>query len=285
MTLLGAHLSIAGGTPRAIRAAEELDCTALQIFVKNASRWTGPSIGDEESRHFRDLRSETRLRSVVAHGSYLINLASPDAELWRRSISAVLDELRRSEALGLDFLVLHPGSHLKTGEANGVRRVSRALNRIHQESGELRARIALETTAGQGTNLGYLFEHLRDMIAGCDSPERLGVCLDTCHIFAAGYEIREKEHYQSTMARFEEILGIRKLVVVHLNDSKRELGSRVDRHEHIGQGEIGLAAFESIMNDSRLKDVPKILETPKGEDGREDRRNLEKLRSLVVNGP
>ena len=284
MTLLGAHLSIAGGTPEAVKAARDLGCTALQIFVKNASRWYAPPIAEEESRHFQELRELVQLRSAVAHGSYLVNLASPDEGLWRRSLSAVKDELERSEALGLEFLVLHPGSHLKTGETVGIQRISEALNHIHEECGELRVKIALETTAGQGTNLGYRFEQLRDMLDGCKLPERVAICLDTCHVFAAGYDIREEESYGATTARFEEVLGFEKLAVLHLNDSKRELGSRVDRHEHIGMGQIGLGAFESIMNDRRLVDLPKILETPKGEDGLEDRRNLEKLRALIRKG-
>lgn len=277
-------MSIAGGTPRAIERAERLGCSALQIFVKNASRWKGPAISDEESEEFRKGREESRLESVVAHDSYLINLASPDEDLWNRSVGAFQDELGRCERLGLDFLVAHPGAHLKSGEAEGIRRISEAINLIHQKTGDLRVKIALETTAGQGTALGYRFEHLRDILSGCRESDRISVCLDTCHVFAAGYDIREEESYQHTFQLFHEAIGFEKLAVIHLNDSKRDLGSRVDRHDHIGHGAIGERAFKLIMNDKRLFSIPKVLETPKGEDDAWDRENLKKLESMLNDG-
>jgi len=279
--ILGAHMSIAGGTPRAIERAEKVRCTALQIFVKNASRWTAPEISEQESAEFRKLRGESRLRSVLAHDSYLINLASPDQDLWNRSILALCDELGRSEKLGLDFLVAHPGAHLKSGENEGIRRISQAIDLIHQKTVGFSVKIALETTAGQGSNLGYRFEQLRDMISGCQHPEKLAVCLDTCHVFAAGYDIRDEECYQQTLQSFDETIGLERLAVIHLNDSKRELGSRVDRHNHIGHGQIGERAFKLIMNDRRMAFIPKILETPKGDDDSWDGKNLRKLESLL----
>jgi len=278
-------MSIAGGTPKAIERAQSAGCTALQIFVKNASRWLGPRISEEESLEFQKRREDSNLKSVVAHDSYLINLASPNDELWSRSISALVDELERCELLGLDFLVAHPGAHLKSGETEGVSRISEAINRIHLEVGELRVKIALETTAGQGTTLGYRFEQLRDMIAECREPERLVVCLDTCHVFAAGYDIRDAESYHQTFHSFHEVVGFEKLAVVHLNDSKRDFHSRVDRHEHIGQGKIGENGFRLIMNDGRMAAIPKILETPKGEDDSGDCRNLRKLEAMIGDRP
>lgn len=279
--LLGAHMSIAGGTPKAIERAEKVGCSALQIFVKNASRWQGPEISEEERREFLERRERSKLESVVAHDSYLINLASPDDELWNRSILATIDELKRCEMLGLDYLVAHPGAHLGSGEGEGIRRISTALDQIHQETDRFRVMIALETTAGQGTTLGYRFEHLRDIFEGCLMPERLVVCLDTCHIFAAGYDIRDYESYDETMKSFHDVIGLGRLAVIHLNDSKREFGSRVDRHDHIGLGAIGDQAFKFIMTDDRLTSIPKILETPKGDDDSWDKKNLKKLRSML----
>jgi len=279
--LLGAHMSIAGGTPLAVERARQLQCTALQIFVKNASRWEGPEINHEERSEFRRLREASDLGSVVAHDSYLINLASPKDDLWNRSIGAFSDELERCEKLGLDFLVAHPGAHLGSGEHAGIERISTAIDLVQEMVGDTRVRIALETTAGQGTSLGYRFEHLRDIIGGCRKPERLSVCLDTCHVFAAGYDIRDEQSFEQTLASFQEIIGLEKLAVIHVNDSKREFGSRVDRHDHIGSGSIGEVAFKLIMNDERLVSKPKILETPKGKDDSWDRKNLEKLRSML----
>ncbi len=279
--LLGAHMSIAGGTSLALDRARRAGCNVLQIFVKNNNRWKGKILSDEEAKLFHHRRASSKVREVVAHDSYLINLASPDNELWSRSIEALLDELDRCERLGLSYLVTHPGAHVGSGEEEGIRRIARALDRVHQESGDLSVRVALETTAGQGSSIGYRFEHLRDILELCRYPERVSVCVDTCHIFAAGYDIREENGYLRTVERFDQIVGLDKLCLFHFNDSKRELGSRVDRHDHIGQGKIGTPAFAWILNDPRFDGVPKILETPKGKTNREDRRNLKLLRSLV----
>ena len=278
--LLGSHMSIAGGTPLALERAQQAGCRVLQIFVKNNNRWVGKTISEEEVETFRKSWEQSPIQDVVAHDCYLINLASPKDDLWQRSIEALIDELQRCDRLGLSYLVTHPGSHMGTGEEQGVRRIAQAIDQIHQEK-EWRVRIALETTAGQGTSVGYRFEHLRDIIGAVRHPDRLAVCMDTCHVFAAGYDIREEEGYQKTMESFDQTVGLEKLNVFHFNDSKREWGSRVDRHEHIGRGEIGTSGFAWILNDERLARVPKILETPKGKTHREDRRNLKVLRSLI----
>ena len=277
--LLGAHMSIAGGMPLAVSRAVETECRVLQVFVKNASRWEGRALPESECREFRDAVREAGLAAVVAHDSYLINLASPDEDLWERSIAALTDEMERCDRLGLDRLVAHPGAHLGAGERAGVRRIAAALDRVLETAGDSGVGIVLETTAGQGSSMGHRFEHLRDLLAAAARPERLSVCLDTCHVFAAGYDIRDRESYERTFEEFDRVVGLDRLTVLHLNDSRRPLGSRVDRHAHIGEGEIGLEAFSLLVNDVRFEAVPKILETPKEEDG--DRRNLARLRSLA----
>lgn len=277
-------MSIAGGIPLAVERARKTGCTVLQIFVKNRNRWKGRSLSEEEAAAFRLEREAAGLFAVVAHDSYLINLAAPGEELWSRSIEALVDELERSQRLRLSHLVAHPGAHMGEGESRGIRRIARALDVIHERTSDFRIRLALETTAGQGTSIGYRFEHLRDVLSACRDPARVDVCLDTCHVFAAGYDFRSEEGYHRTLEDFDKQIGLSRLRVIHLNDSKRELGSRVDRHEHIGRGQIGKAGFHWFLNDERFRHVPKILETPKGEDLREDRRNLRVLRSLIRSG-
>ena len=280
--LLGAHMSIAGGASLALHRALAVGCNVLQIFVKNNNRWRGRPLSGEEVEAFRQIWSDSGIRAIVAHDSYLINFATPDDVLWQRSITAFVDEMERCERLGLSYLVTHPGSHRGTGEQKGIQRIARALDQIHERTSGYRVRIALETTAGQGTSLGYRFEQLRDILAGCHHPQKAVVCMDTCHIFAAGYDFRAQEDYSKTMEKFDQSVGLDKLRIFHFNDSKKELGSRVDRHEHIGKGKIGVSGFTWILNDPRFVEVPKILETPKGKDLDEDRRNLRVLRSLVV---
>lgn len=282
--LVGTHVSIAGGVARSIERADRLDCLAMQIFVKNCNRWEAPELTAQEVDSFRSARSASPLKRCVAHDSYLINLASPDQSLWDRSREALQEELRRCELLGLEYLVVHPGAHVGSGETAGIRRIARALDFIHEEGGEFSVRIALETTAGQGTSIGHRFEHLRDIMAQTYKPDKVLVCLDTCHIFAAGYDIRCGEGYSKTFEQFETTIGLDKLKLIHVNDSKRELGSRVDRHEHIGTGQIGNEGFRMIMRDSRFLDIPKILETPKGSDDSNDLENLAMLRSLAHSG-
>ena len=277
---LGAHMSIAGGIPLAAERAQKAGCEVLQIFVKNNNRWQGRPLSVEEALEFQKACQACSIEEAVGHAGYLINLASPQEDLWKRSIDSLIDELERAGRLSLGCLVVHPGSHMGMGESKGVRRVAQALNQISDRC-DWTVPIALETTAGQGTSLGSRFEHLRDIMGGLKAPNRVAVCLDTCHIFAAGHEIRDRRSYLKTLRAFQRTVGLEKLVLLHLNDSRRALGSRVDRHEHIGKGEIGLEGFRWIMNDRRLRSIPKILETPKGKTHREDRRNLRVLRSLI----
>jgi deoxyribonuclease IV len=279
--LLGAHMSIAGGTFLAIDRAAEVGCTVLQIFVKNSNRWQGRPLSDEEAEEFRRRRGSSRLARVVAHDCYLINPASSRDELWNQSIAALVDEMERCARLGVGHLVVHPGSHGGAGETAGIARVAAALDQALDRTAGSGVHIAIEGTAGQGTSLGYRFEHLRDMIGASRYSDRLDVCLDTCHLFAAGYDLCQPEGYERTMESFSAAVGFARLAVFHLNDSKKPLGSRVDRHEHIGRGEIRRAGFACVMNDPRLAAVPKLIETPKGKTSKEDRCNLRVLRSLV----
>jgi deoxyribonuclease-4 len=281
MLRLGAHESIAGGIYKAFDRAQSVGCDAVQIFVKSNRSWAVKPLTEEDITRFRARAQETDIRPVVGHTSYLLNLASPDEALWTRSRDTLLVELERCEALGVPWLVLHPGSHVGTGEEVGLARVSQALGEIHAATPGFRARILLETTAGQGDSLGYCFEHLDWLMEHTPGGERLGVCLDTCHVFTAGYELRTSEGYAATMHAFDRVIGLQRLHAIHLNDSKGDLGSRKDRHQHIGQGYIGLEGFRHVVNDPRLAELPGLLETPKGDDLHEDKENLAVLRSLV----
>ena len=221
------------------------------------------------------------IRPVVAHSSYLLNLASPKDELWHKSIEALVVEMERCETLAIPYLVIHPGSHMGSGEEVGIVRITEALNLAHDRLPDAQVKITLETTAGQGTNLGYRFEHLAAMIDGTEANERLAVCYDTCHTLAAGYDYRTPEGYADVLAQFDEIIGLDRLSVFHLNDSKQDLGSRRDRHEHIGEGSVGLDGFRHLLNDPRFQETPMLLETPKSKDMHEDVENLARLRALV----
>lgn len=277
----GAHMSIAGGFDKAVDRAEQAGCEALQVFTKNNNQWKARPIADDQVEKYRQRLDDTGIGPVVAHDSYLINLASPDDLLWEKSIEAFRIELERCELLGIPFLVTHPGSFVKSSEEEGIRRVSEALNRLHADLPGFRVKTLLETTAGQGTALGHRFEQLAAIAAGVKDADRFGYCFDTCHVFAAGYELRTPEGYAETMDDFDRLLGLDRLFAFHLNDSKRPLGARVDRHDHIGEGEIGLEGFRNLVNDPRLTDRPAMLETPKSEDLHEDMENLERLRGLV----
>lgn len=277
-------MSIAGGVSRALDRGEELGLDTIQIFTKNANQWTGRPISDEEQDRFKRRKEETGIDPVIAHDSYLINLASPDREMFQRSLDAFEDELLRCHCLEVPWLVMHPGAHLKTGEARAIVQIGKAIKVALLEQNETEVGVLLETTAGQGTQIGYRFEHLRDIMREIDLPERVGVCLDTCHIFAAGYDIRSREAYERTMDEFDKIVGLEYLQVIHVNDSKRELGSHVDRHEHIGRGQIGEEAFSFFLNDARLWDLPFILETPKTAPDTQvpmDTVNVELLRKML----
>jgi len=284
MMLLGAHMSIAGGLAKAIERGESIGCTAIQIFTKNSNQWHTPSLRAVDIKTFKERRGSWDGGAVFAHDSYLINLGSPDEVLYRRSLSAFQDEYDRCEALGLNFLVMHPGAHVGAGEEGCLAQIARAVQEVLNHSPKGRSLILFETTAGQGSNVGYSFEHLRKLLDGSGSSERLGVCFDTCHVFAAGYDLRTKKAYEETMKEFDHTVGVDRIKAFHLNDSKKGLNCRVDRHEHIGKGAIGLEAFRALMNDERFSKVPKVLETPKGEDMAEDVMNLSTLRHLVAKG-
>ena len=279
--LLGAHMSIAGGVYNCFDHGEHFKCTTIQIFTKNASQWRAKPLTETEIDKFKERQKQTKISPVVAHDSYLINLGSNDKALLQKSKEAFLVEMQRCELLEIPCLVTHPGSHTGAGEEAGLKTIADSLSWLHHKLPEAKVMICLETTAGQGTNLGYRFEQIANIIELSDSPERLGVCLDTCHIFAAGYDIRTERAYKKTMREFDSVIGLKRLKVIHFNDSRKELGSRIDRHEHIGKGCIGVEPFGFFMNDRRLAKIPKILETPKGDDGSADDRNLAILRKLV----
>jgi deoxyribonuclease-4 len=280
MLRLGAHESIAGGLHRAFDRARSVGCDAVQIFVKSNRAWAVKPLTDEDVARFRARAEETGIQPVVGHASYLLNPATSDETLWGRSRDTLIVELERCEALGVPYLVLHPGSHVGAGEEVGLALVARALGQVHAATPGFRAQILLETTAGQGTNLGYCFEHLAWLVDHAPEGGRLGVCLDTCHAFAAGYELRTPAGYAATIEAFDRTVGLEQLKAIHLNDCKGDLGSRKDRHEHIGQGGIGLDGFRHVVNDPRLAGLPGLLETPKSDDLHEDRENLAVLRSL-----
>lgn len=281
--LLGSHMSIAGGVYNALISGKELGCTTIQIFTKSNNQWKARPLTASEISEFRAKQKEFQISPVVAHDSYLINAASPDKALQEKSREALLIELQRCEALGISHLVMHPGSHVGTGEKEGIKRIAEAINWVHSETKDFTTQIALETTAGQGTNLGYRFEQLAEIMDLTEQKKRLAVCLDTCHIFAAGYDIRTDTGCEKTMSEFDKIIGLDKLKVIHFNDSIKDFASKVDRHEHIGKGKIGLEGFRFFMNDRRFEKIPKILETPKDEEGKLDRMNLATLRKLVKN--
>lgn len=284
MPILGSHTSIAGGYHKAIEIAQRCGCDCVQIFTKNSNQWRAKPILDDEVQRFRSTLSELTIGHPIAHNSYLINLASPNEALWRRSIEAFVIEIQRAEQLGLAYVVTHPGATVDSSEAQGLKRVIAALNEIHSQTRGAKARILLETTAGQGSCLGHRFEHLATILARVKRPERLGVCVDTCHIFAAGYPLGTLRQYRATIKKLATIVGLEQVKAFHLNDSKREFGSRVDRHEHIGKGRLGLEPFRYLLNDARFQHVPMYLETPKGlVDGEElDVINLRALRGLVA---
>jgi deoxyribonuclease-4 len=283
MPLFGAHMSIAGGCHNALIAAHEHDFDTVQLFTKNNNQWKGKDLSDDDIRLFRETLKSGRLKYPTAHDSYLINLASPDAALYERSLEAFVVEMQRAEALGLSYLVMHPGTPTDADEKAGLRRIMRALDKVHKRCPDFGVKILLEATAGQGLSLGWRFEHLAAILEGVRDPDRLGVCIDTCHIFAAGYPLWPEEAYDQTFREFHRLVGLAKIRVFHMNDSKKPLGSRVDRHEHIGQGHIGLEAFRLLVNDGRFQKIPMIMETPKegpkGEDM--DVVNLDTLKSLV----
>ncbi|MPZ77865.1 MAG: deoxyribonuclease IV [Deltaproteobacteria bacterium] len=280
--LLGAHMSIAGGVGNALLAGAKVECDAIQIFTKSSRQWAAKPYTQEEIAQYRENQKVTGIATVIAHDSYLLNLGSPDGVLRQRSILAFIDELERCEFLGIANLIAHPGSHVGAGEDEGIKTIARSLDEVHTACPNYNVNVTLEITAGQGSNLGYRFEHIARMFDATRENERLRVCFDTEHAFAAGYDIRTREGYERTFSEFDETIGLDRLAAFHLNDSKKEFHSRVDRHEHIGKGHIGVEAFRLLMNDMRFWGLPMCLETPKGPDLAEDRENLTLLRSLFV---
>ncbi len=279
---LGAHVSIAGGIQRSAVRARDLGCRAFQIFTKNSNQWLEREITQKEALEFRELVSSAGFSDVISHDSYLINVASPDETIRKRSIRALTMEMGRANRLGLDFVVMHPGAHRGAGVDKGLMRVAEALEEVLSGSPEDGTGLLLETTAGQGSSLGSNFEELGVLIRHLEADMRVGICLDTSHIFVAGYDIRVRRSYEKTIREFDRAVGLERLRLLHLNDTLKELGSRVDRHHHIGKGSIGLEGFRMIVNDGRLRELPMIIETPKGKDDRMDRENLALLRRLAA---
>lgn len=276
-------MSIAGGMPEAVLRARAVDAGALQVFVKSSNQWAARPFADGEVESFRAaIRDSGLARHTIAHASYLINLASPDDVLWEKSVAALRIELDRCEALGIPWLVVHPGAHMGAGVDAGIARVVAALKRALPASKRGGAGVLLENTAGQGTTLGTQFADLGEMLRRADDPDRLGVCFDTCHALAAGHEFRTPAAYGELMAAVDRSVGLGRVRAFHLNDSKGDLGSKRDRHEHIGKGKVGLEAFRSILTDPRFRDVPMVIETEKGDDLAEDKVNLSVLRSIAA---
>jgi deoxyribonuclease-4 len=279
--LLGAHMSIAGGVGNAFLEGKKVECDAIQIFTKSSRQWASKPLTKEEIEQFKINRKETGIDRIVAHDSYLLNLGSPDTAMRKRSIEAFIDEMQRCEILNVSNLIAHPGSHVGAGELEGIKTIASSLNEVHRACPGYEVKVTLEITAGQGSNIGYRFEQMRNIMDATKENERLRICFDTEHAFAAGYDIRSREGYERTFAEFDEAIGVKRIAAFHLNDSKKELNSRVDRHEHIGKGCIGVEGFRLLMNDKRFWGLPMCLETPKDKDLKEDRENLTLLRSLI----
>lgn len=277
--LLGTHVSIAGGIYKAFARGEQVGCTAIQIFTKNASRWQAKALQQADIDAFKTARRESSIQFVAAHDSYLINLASPEDDKRHRSIMAFIDEMERCAALGIEYLVMHPGAHMGNGIDNGLNLLTDSFHSIFQR-GPGGVTILLENTAGQGTCLGDRFEQLGAVI-GMLPEANFGICLDTCHAFAAGYDMSTPEGYKSMMAEFNDQIGLDRLMLIHANDSKKPRGSRVDRHQHIGKGEIGREGFSALMQDEKIRYVPKVIELAPGEDHCFDQENLGLLREMA----
>jgi deoxyribonuclease-4 len=283
MAILGAHMSIAGGYYKAVEAAAQAGCDCVQLFTKNNNQWRAKAISDSEAQRFRDALQRCGITHPLAHDSYLINLAAPDDALWRRSVDSLVHELQRAAQLGIPWVVAHPGAYTTSSEEAGLARIVAALDEVHAATQTLPVGCLLETTAGQGTSLGWRFEQLAAILDRVQSADWLGVCLDTCHMFAAGYPLATPHDYRATMRQLDRTVGIARVKAIHLNDSQRELGSRVDRHAHIGHGRLGVEPFRNLLNDRRFAHIPMYLETPKGRyRGRDwDVLNLQTLRRLL----
>lgn len=281
----GAHMSIGGGVAHAFARGESIQLEAMQIFLKSERQWKAKALTEEDVAAYQAEQQRTGIHPVIVHDSYLINMASPKDDLWEKSIAAFAEELERCHRLNIPYIVTHPGAHTGSGEETGLLREAEALNRLLNEGVGGDTMILLETTAGQGSALGWRFEHLARLIELVQHEERLGVCVDTCHIFTAGYDIRTPEAYAATMQAFDAIIGLERIKAFHLNDTDKAFGSRRDHHAHIGQGNIGLEAFRQIVNDPHFAHLPMIIETPKGKELTEDVENLALLRSLQQRPP
>ena len=284
MAILGSHMSIAGGYYKSVEAASKAGCDCVQLFTKNNNQWRAKEITEAEAVRFRESLESLGITHPISHDSYLINMASPDPELWQKSIDAFVVELQRAEQLGIPYVVAHPGAFTTSSEEAGLKRIAQALDEVHGQLPGCQAKCLLETTAGQGSNLGAKFEHLATIIDLVKDPDRVGVCVDTCHIFAAGYPLDTLKNYKATMKELDLVIGIDRVKAFHLNDSLKDLGSHVDRHAHIGRGKMGLEPFRNLLNDKRFAKVPMYLETAKGEEDGEDLdvMNLRTLRGLIA---
>jgi deoxyribonuclease-4 len=276
--LIGAHISTKGGLHTVFERAAAINASAIALFAKNSNQWKGKVLTEEDVLTFASLRN---IQPIVTHASYLINLATTNPEFHKKSIAAMIDELDRAERLGIHGVVLHPGAHLEAGVDAGIDQIARSLDQVHAATPDHRVVTFLETAAGQGSCLGCTFEELGRMIDAVDDKKRVGICIDTCHIFAAGYEIRTPDGYERMVEEVDRFVGIDNVGVFHLNDSKKGLGSRVDRHQHIGEGELGLEPFRLLLNDRRFAKIPKLLETPKTVETESDQRNIATLRGLL----
>lgn len=279
--LIGAHMSIAGGLQNAPLAGERFGCTAIQIFSKNNHQLSAKPLTVQEIESFRSAVAKTKVAVPLAHCAYLINLASPKSDNYKRSLASMKSEVERASQLSVPYVVLHPGSHTDSGVAEGIVRIADAINRIHEGQKTKEPMILLECMAGQGSCIGSTLEELLQIMEKVKDQNRIGICIDTCHLFAAGYDIRTGESFAKILDRFDELIGLDRIKAFHLNDSKKGLGSHVDRHEHIGQGEIGLEAFRFLLKEDRFAQIPMVLETPKNDDGSWDMMNMETLRSLI----
>ena len=283
MSILGAHMSIAGGYFRAVEAAASEGCDCVQIFTKNNNQWRAKPLVNEDIERFSETLTRLGITHPISHDSYLINLASPEAILWKKSVDALVVELDRASRLQIPYVVAHPGAYTSSSEAAGIKQIARGIDEVHRQTKKLSAEILLETTAGQGSNLGWQFEQLGAILEKVKNPDIVGICFDTCHVFAAGYAMEAEKEYRATMRKLDRAVGLKKVLAFHLNDSKTPLGSRVDRHENIGKGHLGLAPFRHLVNDRRFKKIPMYLETPKGPRGNStwDKANLKALRKLI----
>lgn len=280
--LIGAHLSTRGGLHTVFARGAAIHASTIALFAKNSNQWKGKPLTDEDCATFAAHRN---VRPMLTHASYLINLATTDAEVYRKAVPAMVDELDRAERLGIHAVVLHPGAHLGAGANAGIDQIARSLDAVHAATPHHRVVTLLETAAGQGSCVGCTFEELGQILARVDDKSRVGICIDTCHVFAAGYDFRTRDGYRRMIDEAERFVGLENVGAWHLNDSKKPLGSRVDRHEHIGKGEIGLAAFRHVLNDARFAKIPKVIETPKPVETVSDRENLDALRSLIRRAP